>query len=117
MSDSEVKAQAQERFGQFAQGYVESKGHASGDDLERLVEIAQPQADWDGVAPVDSQQDLQPGDLLYFGSGPNKITHTGIYMGEGRFINATTHEKPMIRIDSLSDPYWSKILVAMRRVK
>ena len=46
MSDSEVKAQAQERFGQFAQGYVESKGHASGDDLERLVELAQPQADW-----------------------------------------------------------------------
>jgi ubiquinone/menaquinone biosynthesis C-methylase UbiE len=46
MSNSEVKAQAQERFGQFAQGYVESKGHAGGDDLERLVEIAQPQSDW-----------------------------------------------------------------------
>jgi len=46
MSDLEVKAQAQERFGQFAQGYVESKGHASGDDLERLVELAQPQSDW-----------------------------------------------------------------------
>ncbi|MBA3874578.1 MAG: methyltransferase domain-containing protein, partial [Anaerolineae bacterium] len=46
MSDSEVKAQAQERFGKFAQGYVESKGHASGDDLDRLVELAQPQSDW-----------------------------------------------------------------------
>ncbi|MBI1281221.1 MAG: methyltransferase domain-containing protein [Anaerolineaceae bacterium] len=46
MSDSDVKAQAQERFGQFAQGYVESKGHASGDDLERLVELAQPHPDW-----------------------------------------------------------------------
>ncbi len=46
MSNSKVKAQAQERFGQFAQGYVESKGHASGDDLDRLVEIAQPQSDW-----------------------------------------------------------------------
>ncbi len=46
MSSSEVKAHAQERFGQFAQGYVNSKGHASGDDLDRLVEIAQPQSDW-----------------------------------------------------------------------
>ena len=46
MSDSEVKAQAQERFGKFAQGYVESKGHASGDDLDRLIELVQPQPDW-----------------------------------------------------------------------
>ena len=40
------KRRHRQRFGQFAQGYVESKGHASGDDLERLVEIAQPQPDW-----------------------------------------------------------------------
>src|SRR5690349_21403901 len=39
-SQDEVKAQAQARFGQFAQGYVESKSHASGEDLERLVELA-----------------------------------------------------------------------------
>lgn len=41
-----IKNQAQERFGQFAEGYVLSKSHASGDDLERLVEVAQPQAEW-----------------------------------------------------------------------
>jgi ubiquinone/menaquinone biosynthesis C-methylase UbiE len=46
MSNSDVKAQAQERFGQFAQGYVESKVHSSGNDLDRLVELAQPQPDW-----------------------------------------------------------------------
>ena len=57
------------------------------------------------------------GDLLYFGSSPAKITHTGIYMGQGRFINATTHETPMVRIDDLNDPYWTKLLVAMRRLK
>lgn len=45
-SNAEVKAQTQARFGQFAQGYVESKGHASGDDLEKLVEMAQPQTGW-----------------------------------------------------------------------
>jgi ubiquinone/menaquinone biosynthesis C-methylase UbiE len=46
MSNNNVKAQAQQRFGQYAQGYVDSKSHASGDDLARLVELAQPQADW-----------------------------------------------------------------------
>jgi SH3-like domain-containing protein len=77
---------------------------------------AQPQAEWSGVAPV-ARKDLQPGDLLYFGSSEKKITHTGIYLGDGKFINATTHETPMVRIDNLDDPYWTRILVAMRRVK
>lgn len=46
MSNEDVKAHAQQRFGQFAQGYVESKVHSSGGDLNRLVELAQPQSDW-----------------------------------------------------------------------
>ncbi len=45
-SDDEIKAHARERFSQFAQGYVNSPTHAQGDDLERLLEIAAPQANW-----------------------------------------------------------------------
>ena len=43
--DSKSKSKA--RYTQFAQGYVTSQTHAKGDDLERLVAIAQPQADWE----------------------------------------------------------------------
>jgi hypothetical protein len=77
---------------------------------------AQPQAEWSGVAPVD-RKELQPGDLLYFGSSEKDITHTGLYLGEGKFINATTYETPAVRIDNLDDPHWTRLLVAMRRVK
>ena len=77
---------------------------------------AQPQADWSGVAPV-SRENLEPGDLLYFGTSEKRITHTGMYLGEGKFIDATTYQTPMVRIDDLSDPHWVKLLVAMRRVK
>ena len=45
-SKKDVKAQAQARFGQYAQDYVDSKSHAAGADLERLVALAAPQADW-----------------------------------------------------------------------
>lgn len=45
-ADQSLKAHAQARFGQYAQGYVESKSHAEGDDLERLMALAQPQPDW-----------------------------------------------------------------------
>jgi len=77
---------------------------------------AGPQAEWSGVAPVD-RHNLQPGDLLYFGSSDKHITHTGMYLGDNKFISATTHETPMVRIDDLTDPFWSKLLVAQRRVK
>jgi gamma-D-glutamyl-L-lysine dipeptidyl-peptidase len=77
---------------------------------------AQPQADWSGVEPVD-RKNLEPGDLLYFGGSPKHITHTGMYLGDGKFINATTYLTPMVRIDDLNEEHWTKLLVAMRRVK
>ncbi len=46
MSEKESKALSQERFAQFADGYVTSQSHAKGYDLDRLVEIARPEADW-----------------------------------------------------------------------
>jgi cell wall-associated NlpC family hydrolase len=76
---------------------------------------AKDQAVWTGHAPV-TKDELKPGDLLYFGSA-QRITHTGLYIGDGQFINATTHERPMVRIDNVNDPYWAQLLVAARRVK
>jgi ubiquinone/menaquinone biosynthesis C-methylase UbiE len=40
------KALSQERYTQYAQGYVTSKAHARGAELERLVEVARPQPGW-----------------------------------------------------------------------
>jgi gamma-D-glutamyl-L-lysine dipeptidyl-peptidase len=79
---------------------------------------AQPQADWSGATAV-KRDDLQPGDLLFFGPSDKKITHTGVYLGEGKFIDATTYQTPTVRIDDLSDAHWTgqAALVAIRRVK
>ena len=57
---------------------------------------------------------LQPGDLLFFGT--KKITHVGIYAGEGRFISATTYQTPVVREDSLDDPYWAALYRGARRM-
>jgi hypothetical protein len=77
---------------------------------------AGPQAAWGGSVSVDKSR-LEPGDLLYFGSSPARITHTGMYIGDGLFISATTHKKPVVRIDNLNDAYWTRLLVAARRVR
>ena len=100
-------------FGYDCSGFTQMLQRRRGVHMPR---DAQPQAHWSGVVPVE-RKDLQTGDLVYFGSSEKKITHTGLYIGEGKFINATTHETPAVRIDNLDDPYWAKILVAMRRVK
>ena len=100
-------------FGFDCSGFVQMLYRRVGVMLPR---DAQPQADWSGLAPV-RRADLRPGDLLYFGQSPGKITHTGMYIGRGEFINATAHEHPCVRIDKLGDAYWTKLLVAARRLK
>lgn len=89
--------------------------------LERQRGVTMPrdadqQAAWTGVTPVERAA-LKAGDLLFFGSSDKKITHTGMYIGNGEFINATAHLKPVIQICKLADPHWSKAFVAARRVK
>jgi len=42
----DVKAHSQQRFSQYAQNYVNSETHSQGHDLDRLIELAQPQPDW-----------------------------------------------------------------------
>jgi cell wall-associated NlpC family hydrolase len=75
---------------------------------------ASVQAKWEGAVPVD-RADLKPGDLLFFGE--SRITHTGMYIGDGEFINATTHEHPVVQISDLADPYWAKLFKTARRIK
>jgi len=100
-------------YGYDCSGFVQMLERRRGVMMPR---DAGPQADWSGVVPVE-RKDLQPGDLLYFGSSAKHITHTGIYLGDNKFISATTYETPMVRIDDLTDPHWASLLVAQRRVK
>ena len=100
-------------FGYDCSGFTQMLERRRGVNMPR---DAQPQADWSGVRPVE-YRDLAPGDLLYFGSSAKHITHTGMYLGEGKFIDATTHGTPTVQIDDLHDAHWSGLLVAARRVK
>lgn len=100
-------------FGYDCSGFVQMIMRQHGILMPR---DADQQAAWTGVQPVESK-DLQPGDLLYFGSSVNDITHTGMYIGNRQFIHDTTHEHPMVQISNLDDTPWTKLLVAARRAK
>lgn len=49
MSSKSIKAQVEARFAQYAQNYVASDVHAGGSDLDRMVEIVDPQPGWLGL--------------------------------------------------------------------
>jgi cell wall-associated NlpC family hydrolase len=62
---------------------------------------------YEAGAPVE-QNDLLRGDLVFFSTaGGEKVTHVGIYTGEGRFIHAPGRGKK-IRVDSLWRSYYKK---------
>ncbi len=89
--------------------------------LLRVRGVAMPrdadkQAASSGLTAIE-RGDLQAGDLLFFGSGPRDITHTGMYMGDGQFIHDTTNGHPVVQISRLDDEPWTHLLVASRRAK
>lgn len=54
---------------------------------------------------VINKEELRAGDLVFFNTGGNGINHSGIYIGENQFIHSSSSKG--IKVDSLSDSYWS----------
>ena len=62
--------------------------------------------------------ELAPGDLLTFSNRGGRVTHVGMYLGEGRFIHSATRG---VQVSALSDddPYgrwWYRRWVGARRI-
>lgn len=54
------------------------------------------------------------GDLVFFNQEGRYSSHVGIVLGDNRFVHAPSSGK-RVRVDSLTDPYWRKHLVDVRR--
>lgn len=56
---------------------------------------------------------MRPGDLVFFNTLHRPFSHVGIYIGDGRFINApSTNGK--VRIDRLDNRYYAQRFEAVR---
>jgi cell wall-associated NlpC family hydrolase len=66
------------------------------------------------VGQAVNYTELLPGDRLYFVSTSGRINHTGIYIGSGRFVHASSRKR-CVAIDALGDRlYWSRFVGARR---
>ncbi len=72
-----------------------------------LARDASQQARYGESLDFNKLDNLQPGDLLFFGSSPQRISHVGIYLGKGDFI----HDSGRVLISSIdpSDPKYSPV--------
>ena len=60
--------------------------------------------------------DLQAGDLLFFDTeGRGTVTHVGIYLGDGNFINANSYGG-QVAVNQLSEKYFAQRYLWARRV-
>lgn len=66
--------------------------------------------------PVGKEQ-LKPGDVVFFGNTyrPGQFTHTGIYLGNGKFAHRPTSDAP-VRVDNLNSGYYANKFSGGRRL-
>lgn len=100
-------------FGYDCSGFTQMLVRSRGIIMPRDADL---QAAWTGAVAVNRKK-LRAGDLLFFGDSPDHITHTGMYIGHGRFIHDTVHDHPGVQISRLNDQPWTRLLVACRRIK
>jgi len=77
-----------------------------------LYRVADDQMDYNGTAV--SRDNLQVGDLVFFGSG-SYADHVGIYIGNNNFVHAANPSSG-VRISSMNETYYATRYLCARRI-
>ena len=62
------------------------------------------------------QEELKPGDLVFFNTMRRAFSHVGIYVGDGKFIHSP-RSGAQVRMEDMRMAYWSKRFNGARRVQ
>lgn len=71
--------------------------------------------DMSRIGETVHQDDLQPGDLVFFNTLRRGFSHVGIYLGEHRFVHAPASGGE-VRVEDMRQRYWTRRFNGARRV-
>ena len=89
-------------------GFVQYVFNAHGISLPRVSKQQY------GVGTWVSKSNLKAGDLVFFDTEGNGVSHLGIYIGNNQFIHASTSKG--VIITSLSNTYWAPRYYGAKRI-
>ena len=89
-------------------GYVQYVFAQYGISLPRTADIQFTKGQW------VSRNKLIPGDLVYFTTYAPGASHVGIYVGDGKFINAQSSKG--VAIATLDNTYWGSRYFGAKRI-
>jgi lipoprotein Spr len=84
--------------------------------MREAFDLALPRSTVDQYAegrPV-ARSNLRDGDLVFFVTRGNRVSHVGVYVGDDRFAHAST--KRGVIVSSLDEGYYAKRYLGARRV-
>lgn len=67
-----------------------------------------------GYGTPVAKDDLQMGDMILFSNG-GPISHVGIYIGDGKFVHASSSRTGYVVVSGLSESYWVARYYGARR--
>lgn len=63
-----------------------------------------------------SQDELKPGDLVFFNTRKKPNSHVGIYAGNGTFVHASSSRTKQVTVSRINEKYWANRFNGARRV-
>jgi cell wall-associated NlpC family hydrolase len=103
------KASPEEGFD--CSGFVKYVYQKQGINLPRTVK------DMASYLPEIPKDDIVSGDLVFFNTDEQSLSHVGIYINNNKFIHAPSQKTGKVLVSSLNNQYWQKHYICARRPK
>lgn len=112
---STAYADSRYKLGGEGGGYLDCSSFVKYVFQEIGIKLPRSSAQQFQVGVAVNENELIPGDLVFFRTRGKNISHVGIYIGDNRFIHISSSRK-RVAIDSLDDPYFKKRYAGAKRV-
>lgn len=103
------------RYGGSARGGFDCSGFTSYLYRQKGVSLPHSARAQAQMGQSVSKKDLKAGDLVFFHTVTPGISHVGMYVGDGKFVHASSRRSGGVRVDSLNSGYYNQRLRGARR--